>query len=204
MPRAPREPRRVPRQARSRELVDAIFEAMLQVIERQDLTDPSVQAVAERAGVSVGSIYQYFPSKDSLVSALIGFHLRRKMQHLEQALRHAEGLADEPAAELLVSAVLDDKLRHSRVERALLRAFTRSGDLDALTQYDEQMIGLVRRFLERLGPRVRQTDPGLAAFVLSNALRSAVLLSAVQAPERLADPAFKAELVRLVLGYLRP
>jgi AcrR family transcriptional regulator len=198
------ETRRSPRQDRSRQTVDAVFEAMLQVFERHDTDDPSMQLIAERAGVSVGSVYQYFPTKQSLVNALIGFHLRRKMAALEQAIIAAKGLTPDDAAEALVEAVLQDKRDHSRIELALIRSFTRTGDLPTLTQYDEHMVDLVRGFLESLERGVRQTNLQLAAFIISNALRSAILLSVVQAPEHLTDPAFKRELVYLVRSYLRP
>lgn len=198
------QPRRSPQQERSQHTVDSIFEAMLQVLERQDAGDPTMQAIADRAGVSVGSMYQYFPSKRSLTSALIGFHLRRKMRELERAVEAAKTLTPEAAAEHLVEVILADKRRHSAVERALIRSFIRVGDLAALTEYDEQMVALVRGLLEGLGPKVRETDLSLAAFIVANAVRTPVLLSTVQRPERLADPRFKAELVRLVVAYLQP
>lgn len=202
--RTPADARRTPRQERSRQTVDAVFEAMLQVFESQDTEDPSMQRIADRAGVSVGSVYQYFPTKQSLVNALIGFHLRRKMAALSQAITAAKGLPPDDAAEALVEAVLEDKRSHTRIELSLIRAFTRSGDLATLTQYDGEMVELVRGFLESLGAGVRQTDLALAAFIVSNALRTAILLSVVQAPEHLSNPDFKRELVHLVRSYLRP
>lgn len=197
-------PRRGPSQERSQQTVDAVFEAMLQVLERHDTSDPTMQAIADRAGVSVGSMYQYFPSKRALTSALIGFHLRKKMGELRRAIDAAKGLEPEAAAAHLVEAILDDKRRHSKVERALLRSFIRVGDLATLTEYDAQMVGMVRELLEALGSGVRSTDLSLAAFIVSNALRTAVLLSIADAPDRFIDPTFKAELVHLVVSYLRP
>lgn len=197
-------PRKAPQQERSRETIDAVFEAMLQVLERQDASDPSMQAIAERAGVSVGSVYQYFPSKASLVNSLIAFHLRKQAEIVERAIDQATGLEPEAGVRFLVDAIVDDKRSQTRVERGLIRYFLRAGDLMTLTQVDERMVGAVHRLLVTLGPKVRATDLALAAFIITNALRTSVLLSIVQAPERLDDPRFKDELVRLVLGYLSP
>lgn len=177
---------------------------MLQVLERHDTNDPTMQTIAERAGVSVGSMYQYFPSKSALTSALISFHLRRKMNDLERVITKAKTLEPEAAAEQLVEAIIDDKRRHSTVERALIRNFIRVGSLAVLTEYDEQMVNLVRGLLDSFGAGIRKTDTSLAAFIISNALRTPVLLATANAPERLDDPAFKAELVKLVVSYLRP
>jgi DNA-binding transcriptional regulator YbjK len=65
-------PRKVPQQQRSQETVNAVFEAVVQMIEKRDVNDPTVSAIAERAGVSVGSVYQYFPTKEALIASLIG------------------------------------------------------------------------------------------------------------------------------------
>ena len=63
--------RKEPKQARSRETVDVILEAAAQVFERHGYAETTTDQVAERAGVSVGSVYQYFPSKDALLAALV-------------------------------------------------------------------------------------------------------------------------------------
>ena len=64
-------PRKAPKQARSLETVTAIVEAAARILEADGNDGFSTNAVAERAGVSVGSLYQYFPSKDALIGALI-------------------------------------------------------------------------------------------------------------------------------------
>jgi len=197
-------PRRAPRQDRSRSTVDAIFEAMIELAEKRALDEPSVQAIADRAGVSVGSIYQYFPSKGALANALLRYHLRSRMDALEAALAQVRGLDAELAARTLIDGLVGTQRTRSRIEQAMLRYFCRNGDLGSLTEMDERMNALVETFLRSLGPAVRPVDPALAAFLVSNALRSAVLLGQLQRPELLEQPAFKDELARLVVGYLKP
>ncbi len=197
-------PRRAPQQERSKDTVDTIFEAMLDVVAKHDLRDPTVQHIADRAGVSVGSVYQYFPSKGALVSALLRYHLKERMAKLDASLQAARGLTGLDAATLLVEGLLTDMDGRSKLELAMVRYFARAGDIAALTEMDEHMTSSVRGFLEQLGGSIRPVKLDLAAFIISNALRSAVLLSIVQSPERLADPAFKAELIHLLMGYLQP
>ena len=64
------QPRKTPVQTRARVTVDAIFEATIQVLLRDGMNGLTTTAVAERAGVSVGTMYQYFPNKQALVFAL--------------------------------------------------------------------------------------------------------------------------------------
>jgi AcrR family transcriptional regulator len=85
-------PRKVPQQQRSQETVNAVFEAVVQMIEKRDVNDPTVSAIAERAGVSVGSVYQYFPTKEALIASLIGFHLKQRMAELDAAIASVAGL----------------------------------------------------------------------------------------------------------------
>lgn len=63
--------RKRPRQARSRQMVDALLQAAAEVIAEQGLAHTTTNHVAERAGVSIGSLYQYFESKDALIEALM-------------------------------------------------------------------------------------------------------------------------------------
>jgi AcrR family transcriptional regulator len=202
--RANFKPRKQPQQLRSRETVDAIFEAALQVLRKNEEQSPSVHTIAEHAGVSVGSLYQYFPSKEALVSGLIRFYLTQRLGVFERELAAARGLSAEEAAARLIGGFIDSMSARSTIERAIMHQFCRAGDLWTLTQVDDQMNGIVERFLRSLGAEVRAINLELAAFLISNTLRSAVLLSILQKPGRLKDPEFKAELIRLVVRYLRP
>ena len=197
-------PRKQPQQARSKDTLDAVFEAMVDIVAKHDVHDPTVQRIADRAGVSVGSVYQYFPSKGALVTGLLRYHLKQRMAELDQALASVKGLSAEAAAEALVDGLLTEKRARSKVELAMVRYFARAGDLATLTEMDEHMYRVVREFLDSLGPAIRPADTAVASFLVCNTLRSAVLLSIVQKPDQLSAPAFKAELMRLLVGYLQP
>ena len=68
-------PRKRPRQARSKATVDTILDATTRVLVKQGFDGLSTNAVAAAAGVSIGSLYQYFPNKEALVLALIERHM---------------------------------------------------------------------------------------------------------------------------------
>ncbi len=196
------EVRKLPKQLRAKQTVDAIFEAAMQVLDRES-TEPSVQKIADRAGVSVGSLYQYFPTKESLVSALIDVHLKQRVDDLAERLEQVAGLNGEEALRALVLGLVAMMRPRLRIETAMMRSFVRLGDLESLTARDDEMTGLVEKYLRSLGDQVRPVDPALAAFIIFGSLRSALLLSVLQKPQRLDDPVFVDELTRLVGGYLR-
>lgn len=86
MPKPPTEPRKQPRQARSRALVEAILDATERVLAQGGTEQATTTRIAEVAGVSVGSLYQYFPSRDALLAAVIERRVERDEQVLHARL----------------------------------------------------------------------------------------------------------------------
>jgi AcrR family transcriptional regulator len=68
-------PRKLPKQERSEATVESILDAAAQVFERHGYAAGTTSRIAERAGVSIGSLYQYFPNKDAILVALVHRHL---------------------------------------------------------------------------------------------------------------------------------
>ena len=101
------EPRKTPKQERARATCDAILEAAARIIAGQGLAAFNTNAVAERAGVSIGSLYQYFPNKDALMAALI------------QRQQEAQLGTFQAAAEMVGSEKTLDKVVRSLVRAAM-------------------------------------------------------------------------------------
>ena len=115
-PRQRPRPRKTPKQARSRATVDAIVEAAARILENQDGDGFSTNAVAERAGVSIGSLYQYFPTKDALIGTLIVRETAQLVEEAEAALSQPTGLAGLSA---LIRACVAHQLRRPALARVL-------------------------------------------------------------------------------------
>ncbi|WP_223216627.1 TetR/AcrR family transcriptional regulator [Rhizobium mesosinicum] len=131
-------PRKTPRQARSLATVSAIVEAAARILEERGHEGFSTNAVAEKAGVSVGSLYQYFPRKDALIGALI---LRQTMS----LIRDAESAADQPTGQEALSALIAPCV-HQQLERpALARLLDYE---EARLPLDAETEQVKRRFFE--------------------------------------------------------
>jgi AcrR family transcriptional regulator len=109
-------PRKAPRQSRSEETVASIVEAAAQVLETQGFEGFNTNAVARRAGVSIGSLYQYFPSKDALTVALIHRETKRFYDDMAVALTKRSAKA---ALEYLIGAAVRQQLRRPMLARLL-------------------------------------------------------------------------------------
>lgn len=109
-------PRKRPLQARSVKTVSAILEAAAQVLEAGGLAAFNTNAVAERAGVSIGSLYQYFPDKDAL---LIDLMRREKERFRDDAARALNAACGRSAIEHLVGAAVRHQLLRPELARLL-------------------------------------------------------------------------------------
>jgi AcrR family transcriptional regulator len=142
-------PRKRPRQDRSRHTVDAILTAARDVLLRAGLAGFNTNAVAERAGVSIGSLYQFFPGKEAILATLVRDMRRDMLADLVAAHETAgrSGLAEAMGA--LIEATLDHHLRAPELTEILEQAEAQL-PLDAETlALKGDMFQLVRRLFEQ-------------------------------------------------------
>jgi AcrR family transcriptional regulator len=118
-PQASFEPRKTPVQARSEATVEAIFEATIQVLLEGGPDRLTTTRVAERAGVSVGTLYQYFPNKHSLLFSVAERHLNRVADAVVRACQRNHGQPVATMIESVVHAYVEAKLERSDVSMAL-------------------------------------------------------------------------------------
>jgi AcrR family transcriptional regulator len=112
-------PRKRPQQRRSRVTIDAIFEAAIQVLLANGLDRVTTIQIAERAGVSVGSLYQYFPNKNALLAAIVKRHVSQVTDATIAACNSVHGKSIGEMCATMMSAFVDAKTRRPEVSRAL-------------------------------------------------------------------------------------
>ena len=118
------EPRKSPVQARSAASVDAILEATIQVLLRVGKERLTTTKVALKAGVSVGTLYQYFPNKSALLKAALKRHLDTVMEAVELACDQQKGQSLEQMATALMTAFLAAKMRDHGLTEVRYELFT--------------------------------------------------------------------------------
>jgi len=142
-------PRKSPVQARSAATVEAILEAAARILESEGLDGYTTNAIAKRAGVSVGSLYQYFPNKDAITAALVLSDSELMATRLEEVLREFE---DKPLIDC-IDALIEQTVCHQLDRPGLARLIDieeqRLGGDPALEQVHARIMQIVRGLLER-------------------------------------------------------
>lgn len=172
-PRPLVKPRKAPRQARSEATVDALLSATARILARDGYDRASTNRIAEAAGVSPGSLYQYFPGKEALVAALIDRHHTQMNEVFD---RHMAALADAPlreAVEGVVRATMEAHASDPALHRALFDQVPRVGKLcDLMDNLDGHVAEVVKAALLARRAELRVTDVETATFVVVHAVQA--------------------------------
>ena len=161
--------RKKPQQARSNELVAAILEAALQVLAREGAQRFTTTRVAERAGVSVGSIYQYFPNKASILFRLQSDEWRQTTALLREML---EDTGHTPAQRLrrLVHAFVKSECDEAEMRVALDDAAPLYRDAPEAQEARKASAGTLAKFMREVLPGVAKPRRDLAAALIKSTL----------------------------------
>src|SRR6516162_3983543 len=193
-------------QERSRLTVDALLEATARVLIREGYDRASTNRIAEVAGVSIGSLYQYFPSKEALVVAVIDRHMQEVSQVTRSALLKVAGRPIEGAAREFVSVAIDAHRVNPKLHGVLAEQIPRVGRLENIEANVREGYALVRGYLEAHRDEIDVADLDLAAFVLVTVVEALTHAAVLRRPDILADDKarrFLDEVTRLVVRYLR-
>ena len=187
-------PRKSPRQKRSQTTVDAILKGASQVLVRVGYERANTTLIARTAGVSVGSLYQYFPNKDAVFSALLKASFSAMIEGLRAIIREAPRERLEARVYRLVSATLAYKAQNPRLHRVLKTELGRLDGAKAMRQLSDQLLRLLEELFAAYRDELPLRDPARAAFFVFNTVEGVVCAALLDAPEVLSEPAFAQEL----------
>jgi AcrR family transcriptional regulator len=193
--------RRSPSQARSVVTVSAIFEASVQVLLREGLHRLTTTRVADRAGVSVGTLYQYYPNKLALLNAVLQRHLEVVAETVEKAAQKAHGKPLPIMVTAVVHAFVKAKIGKEDEARALYSVAEQLGG-SILVQRASQRAVTALALMLSTASEVRFPDLEIVSYVFAAAMTGPTKgVLEKQAPRKLAQ-ILKSQLISLCLGYL--
>jgi AcrR family transcriptional regulator len=191
--------RKEPRQARSRATVETLIEAGARILSDGGWAGFTTNKVADAAGISIGSLYQYFPDKLSLIEAIRRRHLDdclAVMRRSQTKGRSAIQFMDDLVRDMIAAHSV-----HPGLHRVLLdEAPGLDGYLDPYSSFEAEYLAYYQAAIA--GYRARETNAGddTAALIISDAIDGVVHNAARRG--MLGDPAIRNELVRMIASYL--
>ena len=201
--RQPLEPkRRIPRQARAGETVSLILEATAQILEAGGLPAFTTNAVAERAGVSIGTLYQYFADKNAILLALARQQMTIGLASIGRALQGESDPSVEGRVRAMVQAMVNAFGGRHRARKAVTQAILAQGlGLEMM----DPIMAFVSAARTRTGPGPRPLIAALSpeqVFVLSRALMATIRHAVMEEQPFLRSRSFEDEVARLVVAYV--
>ena len=203
--RSATKPRKQATQERSRATVAALVEATACILVSEGFDKASTNRIAEVAGVSVGSLYQYFPSKEALVAEVAARHRREIMQVVREASADVMSLPLNEGIPQVIRVAVEAHRVDPPLHRVLAEEIPRTGALERVGGVNYEAQELFRDYLHRRRDELAVADVEMAAFVCATAIEAIAHNAVLHQPEVFSESNARTlieETARLVLGYL--
>lgn len=208
----PPQPRKRPKQGRSTHLVEAIQQACQQILENEGAEHLSTQRIADVAGVTIGSLYQYFPNKEAVIADVFENKMARDAEATIVATRKLKVFRDgdlEQIVSTIISLETDLLLQYHQLDPDFYRQYQSNFDIhkrvDRLTQahkqppMDEWFLTIVQKHARTYGIE----NPELSSFLALRALEGILKATVNERPALLKSDEFKQQLTTMIVHYLQ-
>jgi AcrR family transcriptional regulator len=198
--------RREPMQGRAQKTIETIFEATAQIVEQDGVGALSTNKIAQKAGFSIGTLYQYFPTKEAIMHAMTARARRAHMDQLHDLLSQAEqqtSIDFEGVLRQFIHMNLKSFAKGGKSWRSLVRFAWRYGDQDQITAAVRETSEHIAVTLSRKRKEGWRAPTPALMFVLTRSILGAIRSAALEESPLLDGDEFEDELVRLALGLLQ-
>jgi AcrR family transcriptional regulator len=197
--------RKQPLQERAQRTIEAIFQATAQIVEQDGEQGLTTNKVAKKAGFSIGTLYQYFPTKEAIVVAMINRERRRVMDQLQVTLTLAVHEQREPQQVVreMIHTLVESFGSGPKLRRAMIRMAWRMDHHEVMTQALREGAERNAIALGQLNGGGLRTPTPVMMFVITRAVIGTIRSASLEDSPLLGTPAFEDELVRMVWGLLK-
>jgi AcrR family transcriptional regulator len=196
------QPRKLPKQPRAKVTLEAILTATAHILVREGFDAASTNRIAERAGVSIGSLYQYFPSKEAIVAALLERHVQKMLEVMAGVVERLRSRPLRTAAREMIRAMRDAHAIEPALHRVFMEEMPRIDGVERTTELERRFEELALAYLEGHRLRIRPRNLRVAAFVVVQAVEALIHTAVLYRPALLRSDEFLDEVTELVVRYL--
>ncbi len=194
--------RKSPTQGRSKTMVSAIFEAAARVLPKSGYEGVTTNQLAKIAGVSVGSLYQYFSNKDEIYALLLEKNLTETKALVESVVHSKSNTPLDEIVREAISTVVDLNLDNRELIARLFVQAPRLNRVKRVMESRGQFIILLTEILKSRPLEVKRENLDLASYTIVHSVMGVIQAIVLQPPENLDRQQLKMELTELTLQYL--
>lgn len=201
-PRTRATARKTPNQDRAKATVEAILTATARVLIKDGYDGASTNRIAAAAGVSIGSLYQYFPSKEALVGTLLDRHLAEMVSVFEETVERVGNAPLEVATCELVKAMVHAHAIDPKLHKIFAEQMPRHGRLQRIGEIERYVADRLRVYLEMHRDSIRPQNLDLAVFLLVQLVESAGHGTILSSRNQFDTDELAREVTDICLSYL--
>lgn len=183
-------------------MVATILEAAIRVLVKGGYEAATTIAIAQKAGISVGSLYQYFPNKEAIVAALVEDHARQIVACIEEAFGKVDSTDPRDVLRAVIHAGIDAHRINAPLHKILTEQVPRLGRIKVAMDTSRILTERLAAFLAVHHAHLNGRDPQLAAFVVETVVEALTHRAVLERPGSLATGDIEAEAFELVTSYL--
>lgn len=203
VPAADLQPKKRPVQARSRATFDALVDACTWLLPRRGYAGTTTNHIAERAGVNIASLYEYFPGKDAIVAQVAERLVQRVMARLGEGAERALAARERDAVRLWIEWVHDTVAREKALVAVFLNEVPYTDQLQPIQAVGAQLVSFSQEVRWRAGGFLRRELSDASLQLLINLVTSTILQAILHPPEGVTRRELLDELVVRVEEWLR-
>lgn len=194
-------PRKSPKQGRSKNLVGTILTATTRVLETAGYAKATTNRIAELAGVSIGSLYQYFPSKEALVGAILDQQIERNQKRFEAKILEVDGKSLEELIDVLVQTAAETYLPNRKIMSILFEQAPALQKTQNILRVRKHVTSQLKQVLDRFEGKVRPKNTELAVFIAVNAVLGVLQMALLSYPDGIKEAELTREMSHMVRRY---
>lgn len=198
----PESQRKTPKQTRSKELVGAIFEATVRILPKVGSYQITTKKIAEIAGVSIGSLYQYFPNKEALLGSLMDFMMKETTDQAFKRIDELEGLPLDEFISRFIDFTLELFLSDKEKIGEIYRRAPELSRIPNLLELRREVVIRLARLLRVQRPELNEEDAHRMVFIAVNSVLGVIHTMIYDPTQTYSNEELAREMKRMVSGYL--
>lgn len=193
--------RKSPKQGRSKALVDAIFEATVRILPSLGSRNITTKKIADLAGVSIGSLYQYFPNKESVLSAVMDIAMKAKSEEFLKKINELDGRNIEETTDALIDFVLDLFLTEKEKNREIFMQAPELGRMPTLLKLRNSVVVRLAEEMKKHASGKTEEDYKRVSFVAVNAIMGVIHTMLYDEQQTYSKEELSSELKMMLKSY---